>query len=61
MILHRDEFNKLVIRLGMIREKMTEDGYIETAQALADVITRLNNADQTYIRELADKNRSRNR
>lgn len=61
MTLHRDEFNKLVIRLGMIRDKMTEDGYTQTVQALNDVITRLNNVDQTYIRELADKNRSRNR
>lgn len=61
MSLYRDEFNKLLIRLGIIRDQMTEDGYPETAQALAEVITRLNMADQTYIRELAIKKRSKNK
>lgn len=61
MSLYRDEFNKLLIRLGIIREQMTEDGYPETAQALAEVITRLNAVDQTYIRELAIKKRSKNK
>jgi hypothetical protein len=53
--LYRDEFNKLVIRLSLIRNSMIEDGYPETAKALTDVITGLNNVDQTYIRELAKK------
>lgn len=57
MALYRDEFNKLVIRLGIIRDKMTEAGFTETAQALVDTITRLNGVDQTYIRELAAKKR----
>lgn len=57
MALYRDEFNKLVIRLGIIRDKMTETGFTETAQALVDTITRLNGVDQTYIRELAAKKR----
>ncbi len=60
MALYRDEFNKLVVRLGIIRDKMIETGYTETAQALIDVITRLNNVDQTYIRELADKKGPKN-
>lgn len=60
MILYRDEFNKLVIRLGMIRDKMTETGFTETAQALVDVITRLNSVDQIYICELADRKRPKN-
>lgn len=55
MALYRDEFNKLVIRLGLIRDSMIEDGYPETAKALTDVITGLNNVDQIYIRELAKK------
>ncbi len=59
MAIYRDEFNKLVIRLGIIRDKMTEDGYNETAQILGDVITRLNQADKTYIQELAMKKRSK--
>jgi len=57
MSLCRDEFNKLTIRLSIIRNQMTEDGYNETAQALTEVITGLNNVDQTYIRELAVKKR----
>lgn len=57
MSLCRDEFNKLTIRLSIIRNQMAEDGYSETAQALTEVITGLNNADQTYIRELAIKKR----
>lgn len=57
MALYRDEFNKLVIRLSLIRDSMTEDGYPETAKALTDVITRLNSVDQTYINELAMKKR----
>lgn len=55
MSLYRDEINKLLIRLGIIRDQMREDGYPETAQALAEVITRLNAVDQTYINELAAK------
>lgn len=55
MSLYRDEFNKLVIRLGIIRDQMKENGYPETAQALSEVITRLNAVDQTYINELAVK------
>ncbi|MGE5607100.1 MAG: hypothetical protein ACM3YE_15600 [Bacteroidota bacterium] len=57
MSLYRDEFNKLLIRLGIIRDQMREDGYPDTAQALAEVITRLNAVDQTYIKELAIKKR----
>ncbi len=60
MSLCRDEFNKLLIRLGIIRDQMAEDGYPETAQALVEVITRLNAVDQTYIKELAGKKRSQN-
>lgn len=55
MSLYRDEINKLLIRLGIIRDQMREDGYPETAQALAEVIRRLNAVDQTYINELAAK------
>lgn len=57
MALYRDELNKLVIRLSLIRNSMIEDGYPETAKTLTDVITGLNNVDQTYIRELAKKKR----
>lgn len=57
MALYRDEFNKLVIRLSLIRDSMVENGYPETAKALTDVITRLNDVDQAYIRELAMKKR----
>lgn len=59
MAIFRDEFNKMVIRLGLIRDKMAEDGFTETAQALNEVIARLNSADQTYIRELAAKRSKR--
>ena len=59
MAIFRDEFNKMVIRLGLIRDKMVEDGFTETAQALNEVIARLNAADQTYIRELAAKRSKR--
>ena len=57
MSLCRDEFNKIMTRLSMIRNQMIEDGYNETVQALTEVITGLNNVDQTYIRELAVKKR----
>lgn len=60
MALHRDEFNKLVIRLGIIRDTMTDAGFTETARALVDVITGLNNVDQTYICELASRKQARN-
>jgi hypothetical protein len=58
MSLCRDEFNKLLIRLSIIRDQMAENGYPETAQALVEVITRLNMVDQTYIKELAHKKHS---
>lgn len=61
MILYRDEFNKLVIRLGIIKDQMAESGFTETAQVLAEVITRLNSADQTYISELAHKKQMKKR
>lgn len=57
MALYRDEFNKLVVRLSIIRDSMAEDGYLETAKALSEVITSLNNVDHIYIRELAVKKR----
>ncbi len=60
MALHRDEFNKLVIRLGIIRDTMADSGYTETAKALVEVITGLNSVDQIYIRELANRKSSKN-
>lgn len=60
MSLCRDEFNKLLIRLGIIRDQMAEDGYPETARALAEVIRLLSAVDHTYIKELAIKKHSKN-
>lgn len=61
MAIFRDEINKLVIRLSITRDKMTEDGYTETARLIGDAITRLNSADQTYIQELAVKKGIKNK
>jgi hypothetical protein len=56
MPLYRSEFNKTINRLKLIKDELLDRGFDETAQALSETIILLNQADNTYIQELAKKN-----
>lgn len=53
MSLYRTEFNKTIVRLKLIRDELLEKGFEETAQNLSQVLTLLNQTDNSYIQELA--------
>lgn len=55
MSLYRIEFNKAIIRLKLLKDELIERGFDETAQALSEVLILLNQADNSYIQELAKK------
>jgi hypothetical protein len=55
MSLYRIEFNKAIIRLKLIKDELLEQEFNQTAGNLNEAIVLLNQADKSYIQELADK------
>jgi hypothetical protein len=55
MSLYRIEFNKAIIRLKLLKDELLEQEFDQTARNLDEAIVVLNQADKTYIQELADK------
>ncbi len=53
MSLYRTEFNKTIVRLKLIQDELLEKGFEETVQNLSQVLTLLNQTDNSYIQELA--------
>lgn len=51
----RNEFNKTIIRLKLLRDELNEKGLTDTAEALSEVVLFLDKADNIYIQELAEK------
>ncbi len=56
MPIYRNEFNKTIIRLKILRDELRDKGLTATAQALSDTILSLDKADSIYIKELAEQN-----
>ena len=55
MTLFRDEIHRTAARLRLIRNELLEKGLTGTAETLNQAIQSLENADKTYITELANK------